>query len=90
MSGSDCLNDNRIQKRYTPGGLHFREKSLCLYGVDVFHFHDMSKFRSGSNHYQALLYKIQFQEKQISVVATSVLKATSKIVTFKNSYSPEQ
>lgn len=87
MSSSDSMG---FMGQYAPGGLHFKEKGLCSYAVDVFNIHDTSKFRSGSNHYQALLYKIQFQEKQISVVATSVLKPTSKIVTFKNSYSQEQ
>ena len=41
---SDGLDDNRIQKRYTPGGLHFREKGLCPYAVDVFYFHDTDNF----------------------------------------------
>lgn len=41
---SGGLNDNRIQKRYTPGGLHFREKGLWPYGVDVFYFHDTDNF----------------------------------------------
>ena len=31
-------------RTYTPGGLHFREKGLWPYGVDVFHFHDTGNF----------------------------------------------
>ena len=41
---SDGLDDNRIQKRYTRVVYISEKNGLCLYAVDVFHFHDTGIF----------------------------------------------